>query len=37
MVRLEDLIKVGIGGMFLAKEKFEEFIEEAKKRGHRIL
>jgi len=33
MIKLEDMIKIGIGSVFLAKEKVEEFIEEAQKRG----
>jgi polyhydroxyalkanoate synthesis regulator phasin len=32
-MRIEDLVKVGIGSIFLAKEKMQELIEEAKKRG----
>jgi len=30
---IDELIKLGIGSAFLAKEKLQEFIEEAKKRG----
>ena len=33
MIKLEDMIKIGIGSLFLAKEKVEEFINEAQKRG----
>jgi len=33
MIKLEDMIKIGIGSIFLAKEKVEEFINEAQKRG----
>jgi len=33
MIKLEDMIKIGVGSLFLAKEKVEEFIEEAQKRG----
>jgi len=33
MIKLEDMIKIGVGSLFLAKEKVEEFINEAQKRG----
>jgi len=33
MIKLEDMVKIGIGSLFLAKEKVEEFINEAQKRG----
>jgi len=33
MIKLEDMIKIGVGSLFLAKEKVEEFIKEAQKRG----
>jgi polyhydroxyalkanoate synthesis regulator phasin len=32
-MKIEDLLKIGIGSVFLAKEKVQELIEEAKKRG----
>ena len=35
MIKLEEFIKLGIGSALLAKEKLEEFVEEAKKRERR--
>ena len=32
-MKIDDLLKIGIGSLFIAKEKMEEFIEKAKEKG----
>jgi len=32
-MRIDDLLKIGVGSLFIAKEKMEEFIEKAKEKG----
>jgi len=32
-MKVDDLLKIGIGSLFIAKEKMEEFIEKAKEKG----
>lgn len=32
-MKVDDLLKIGVGSLFIAKEKIEEFIEKAKEKG----
>jgi len=32
-MKVDDLLKLGVGSLFIAKEKIEEFIEKAKEKG----